>query len=177
MVNQGPSIIAGVDYSTKAVHAAIVGDKQLRFVKQYDVGAVSHLTIQAMMKDLLARCVERLYLEQPFFVPARIDKTTQKLKQGSNVNTLKLHRIANQVETLAALVGLPVTFVAPATWQSAILTGVPGATTKSRSLWFVRRVWNMQVTDNNKADAICIATYGEAVERLHGIIPPPLEVV
>lgn len=170
--------VAGVDYSTKAVHAAIVADRQLRFVRQYDLGDPTLLPISRMLNDLKVRGVERIYLEQPFFIPARLDKANPgKIKQGSNVNTLKLHRVANQVETMAILAGLHVEYVAPATWQSAILTGVPGATTKERSLWFVRRVWGLAVNDNNAADAICIATYGEAVARLKGRIPPPLEVL
>lgn len=172
--------VAGVDYSTKAVHGAIVADKQLAFVKEYDLGdaSVTHrVPIKRMLADLKARGVERIYMEQPFFIPARIDKVTQKLKQGSNVNTLKLHKVATEVETLAGEAGLPVTYVAPATWKSEILTGVPGETTKAKSIWFVQRVWNLQTRDDNKADAICLATYGEALARYKGLIPPALEVL
>lgn len=169
--------IAGVDYSTKAVHAAIVGDKQLRFVKQYDLGASPLGPIMDMIHDLNRRGVERIYMEQPFFIPARLDKANPgKIKQGSNVNTLKLHKVATQVESMATLGKLPVTYVAPATWKSAILTGVPGETTKARSIWFVSRVFNLQTRDDNKADAICLATYGEALLRFKGLIPPALEV-
>ncbi len=169
--------IAGVDYSTRAVHAAIVEDKRLVFVKQYDLGASPLGPIGVMVADLKARGVERLYQEKPFMIPPRYDKVKQKIVNRSGNATLGLHRAANQVETLATLAGLTVELVAPATWQSAILTGVPGATTKERSLWFVRRVWSLALTDANKADAICIATYGEALVRLKGLIPPPLEVV
>lgn len=169
--------VAGVDVSTKAVHAAIVADKQLLFVRQYDLGDYPLGPIQAMLRDLQKRGVERIYSEQPFFVPARLDKDNPgKIRQGSNVNTLKLHKISNAVETLAMVAGVPLTFVATATWKSTILTGVPGDTTKARSLWFVRRVWNLQTDDDNKADAICLATYGEAMLRFRGRIPPAIEV-
>ncbi len=168
--------IGGVDYSSKACHAAIVADKRLTFAKRYDLGAAHEGPIQAMLADLKQRGVTHLYAEQPFFIPARIDKATQKLKQGSNANTLKLHAVASEVRILAALVGITVTLVAPATWQSAILKGVPGETTKAKSLWFVRRVWGLDTRDDNLADSVCIATYAEALHRFRGLIPPALEV-
>lgn len=170
--------VAGVDYSTRAVHGAIVAGKQLRFVKQYDLGRFAEHDLEAiaeMLMDFRQRGADHIYMERPFFVPARVDKKTQKLRQGSTANTLKLHRVAAQVETLARMHKLPVNFVYPATWQSQLLTGIPGDT-KERSLWFVRRVFNLPVDDHNKADAICLATYGEALARFNGIIPPALEV-
>ncbi len=168
--------IAGIDYSTRACHAAIVENKQLRFAKRYDLGADHAGPIQAMLSDLKQRGVTHLYAEAPFFIPARIDKATQKLKQGSNANTLKLHAVASEVRILAALAGITVTLVAPATWQSAILKGVPGETTKARSMWFTAKVWGLATRDNNMADAVCLATYGEALARFQGLIPPALEV-
>lgn len=172
--------VAGLDYSTKAVHAAIVGDKQLRYVRVYELTRSPEDVLRVlpgMFDDLKARGVSKVYMEATFFVPARIDKTTQKLKQGSNVNTLKLHASANQVQTLATIAGVEITLVAPATWKSQLLTGIPAPDTKQRSMWFVRRVWGYDVKgDHNKADAICLATYGEAMVRLNGLIPPALEV-
>lgn len=170
------SAIAGVDYSTKAVHGAIVAGKQLRFVKRYDLGGERLRAIVALVSDMQRRGAHTMYLEQPFFVPARLDKETGRIKQGSNVNTLKLHQVASEVETIARLKGMEVAKVAPATWKAAILKGVPGATTKERSLWFVKHVWALETRDDNKADAICLATYGEALARFKGIIPPAIEV-
>ena len=168
--------VAGVDYSTRALHAAIVGDKQLRFVKRYDLGADPVPQMRLMLADLQRRGVTQCWLEAPFMIPARLDKETGRIVQRSNVNTLKLHRVPTQVETLASLLDppLPVRYVAPATWKSVILTGVPAQGTKAQSLWFVRRAFGYDAQgDDNLSDAVCLAEYGEALARFNGHIPTP----
>lgn len=163
--------VAGVDYSTKAVHGAIVDGKQLVFMKRYDLGTNDLDVISLLCRDLQERDVEQVFLEQPFFIPARLDAETGKIKQGSNVNTLKLHAEAERVHTLLRLGGFRVFHVAPATWQSQMLKHVPGETRKKQSLWLASRMYGLELRDDNMADAICIATYGSALERFNGLIP------
>jgi hypothetical protein len=164
---------AGVDYSTKSLHAAIVDGKRLVFAKRYDLGANRLDTMAQLVEALASRGVTTVYMEQPFFVPARLDKNNPgKIKQGSNVNTLKLHAVATEVATVLQLRGLDVQKVAPATWQSVVLLHAPGwPDRKAASVFLVRAAYGLDTKDNNLADAINIATYGELLRRRNGLIP------
>jgi hypothetical protein len=64
--------------------------------------------------------------------------------------------------------GFRVEYVAPSKWQSALLKGAFGESTKSRSFNFCLRKWGYRPADDNEADALCIAFW---LHTRYGFVP------
>lgn len=54
-------------------------------------------------------------------------------------------------------------FVDPRVWQRAMLKGAPGADTKEQSCFVASEITGREITDHNKADAVCLYAYAESL--------------
>ena len=156
----------GCDYSTKAVHLAIVSRDVVLELGMVDADV---LDIDAQLDHLnWEHDVTALWLEKPWFAGGKF--VDGKFVPGkSNNNTLKLHRVAYWIEALAIRNGIAVNYVSPAEWRSQIL-GVGGraktAELKRASIRYAQMVYGVETKDDNLADAIAMAAYGLAQARI-----------
>lgn len=167
-----PAVVAGADYKIKRLDVAAVEGKRLLGAKRYDLGgdvanvvAVIGEAVQ-LMKSVGAT---ELWLERPWFRGAGKDGQ----HAVSNASTLELHKVATRVETLAVLVGLKVHYVAVASWHATMLGNgrLRSDEAKDASIAFVKGAYGWATSDDNEADAICLAAYGEAFSRFRGLVP------
>ena len=165
----------GCDYSTKAVHLALVSRDEViereHTAISFDDLAGTILELDGLLNQLIWKHrVAALWLETPWFAGGKfVDGTF--VAGRSNNNTLKLHRVAHWIEALAIRTGISVHYVSPAEWRSQIL-GVGGraktAELKRASLRYAQMVYGVETKDDNLADAIAIAAYGLAQARREG---------
>lgn len=153
-----PAPEAGLDYSTKALHFAVVEDRRLvdawGDVLSFDLPnrLVQMVKAARRLKD---HGVRRVTLEAAWFNPAA----------GSNASTLGLHRVAHHFEAVATAAGLEVLFVPIATWRMVVLGNGRPSKPKAEAIWFAGAVYGYQTTNDNQADAICLAAYGDRLAR------------
>lgn len=150
----------GADYSTKAVHFAIVDGPKL--LQAWDITLsvdlpnrlVSMAKAMRRMKDAGVSC---LHLEAPFFAGGAA--------AVSNANTLSLHRVAYHLEAVFVANGIRVEFVPPSTWRSVVLGNGRPRDPKREAIWYVDVSYKYKTANHNQAEAICIAGYGAILAR------------
>lgn len=149
----------GIDYSTKAIHWAVVDGTALLAYGDYSLGGDARNQIAVMIaaiKHLRDFEVEHIYLEAPW------------VRAGKGINTaLAIHRVANIFEALAIERGQLVTNVQVAGWRRIVLGngGMRTDQAKQAAKDYVGRVYGVHGVNDNTADAICIATYGTSIGR------------
>lgn len=157
----------GADYSSKAVHLALVGPDKVEahgivdFRDQSDAAALHQLRVAldgwshwiAGRKDAGMVC---LVLEDPW------------LRAESGVRSaLSIHRIANFTECVAIQAGYRVHRVPVPTWRSQVFgRQMRTGQAKRASLDYARTVFGVHTSDNNLADAICLGSYGQRAVRI-----------
>lgn len=149
---------AGADYSTLAVHLALVDrDRVLEVVCVPILDLSMGAKLDAISSGLAGiEGAHLLALEEPW---ARADKGIR--------TALSIHRIAAWVECLAWTAGYEVERVAVPTWRSAILGVTPTSKEAKRaSIAYVRRVYGHETKDHNEADAICLASWALSQARI-----------
>lgn len=151
---------AGADYSTKALHFAVVqGDRLIdAWAEPLPFDLPNRLVVMVRaIRRMKERGANRLSLEQPFFAGAG--------KAVSNNNTLALHRVAFHLEAVAASQGLDVAFIAPSSWRMVVLGNGRPKDPKAEAVWYADAAFKYKTTNHNQADAICLAAYGAALQR------------
>lgn len=145
----------GADYSTKAVHLAVVDARAVLRREMVDMTGDPRHALEALRLVLrsLAATAPLIYLEAPWIRP----------EQKGMLTALAVHRIARFVEAMALLAGLSVVYVPISTWRSQVLGRTPtSALAKMASLAYVKTAYGVETRDDNLADAICIGAYGVA---------------
>lgn len=151
--------IAGIDYSTKALDVAIVRGRAVAYLKSWDLGSelrAQVAVISRALQELRDQGVTEIVMEQPW------------LREGRGIGSaMELHKTPTRVEALAALLGIDTLFVAINRWHAVVLGngGLKSAAGKRASLRYVELVYGQAAASHNQSDAICLATYGEAVRK------------
>lgn len=159
---------AGVDYSTKALHIAIVRGAELVDMREIALGldVRNQVGMMAQAAEWLRDYrPESVWMEALWFGGVRVRRDGTPAPAVSNITTLDLHRIATRFETLAVAAGLIVRFVPIASWRLIVFGhGRPGDAKKT-SLDYCARVYGWRAPNHNASDAVCLATYGAAMQR------------
>lgn len=154
---------AGLDYSTKALHfAAVDGDRLVDAwgdVLSQDTPARLVQMVRAV-KRLKSHGCTRITLEAPWFRGG-----TATAAAVSNVNTLSLHRTAYHFEAVAVANGLTVMWVPIASWRRVVLGNGRPKDPKAEAIWYADVVFKYRTHNDNQADAICLAAYGDRLAR------------
>ncbi len=161
----------GCDYSTKAVHLALVAEaddvgRGIGWCAMVDLAHQGPALYVREIRDAVGRALDHackeglsclcLYLEEPW---ARADKGIQ--------TALALHRVAAFVEAVGWLSGLEVVRVAVPTWRSQLFGRQPrSAQAKAMSINYVKTVYGVETRDHNLADAICLGAWGQRTANL-----------
>ncbi len=148
----------GLDYSTKALHFAVVDGPRL-IDAWGDVLAADTANRLVQMVRACRRLkdhgVTRLTLEAPWF----------RVGAGSNAATLALHRVVYHFEAVAVSQGLEIAFVPIATWRMVVLGNGRPKQPKAEAIWYASAVYKYATKNDNQADAICLAAYGDRLAR------------
>ncbi len=153
-----PATVVGVDLGKRG-GVAILRGRQLVHAARMPLDALGAVDVASAVE--LCRCAELVCIEQP--IPVRhgagVDSGYSALREALGV-----------WRTAAIMAGAAVLEVPPLTWQSSVLRGFPGLSTKARSVAFVRRVYptadllpgKVRREHDGVADAVCIAHYARA---------------
>jgi len=157
-------VIVGCDYSTKAV--------DLAYLHPLDEGVWYHKKIA--VNGLDKECLDAINYELEFAMEgfALVDHPVIYIEQPwsryNQATAMQMVKVATAVEVLGKLAGYRVEWAHVASWRSAVFGKgkYDKATAKRLSReWAVTHTGLAIVsTDDNAADACCIAAFGEFVE-------------
>ncbi len=154
--------VVGIDFSTKALHVALLDGPSLLSAKRYGLGETKEHGIGVITKLAMALQEEhgglQVYTERPFML------------RGERMNpqtTIELSLLVGAIRGLFVAAGHAVTLVKPDEWRSVVgVTGKDRAIKKASAIRIVRREFGIDLrNDDNMADAVCIACYGRQVQR------------
>lgn len=153
-VADGPPLIAGLDYSTKALDVATIRGRELVSVRNYPLGidpSVQMAMISRAILDLQSQGVSGICMEQRFTV------------QGKGIkSSLAIRDVSTKVKAVADMVEMKVIFVAVRSWRAVVL-GNGALKTKEAKAEAIRQAllrYGYRTDNHNAADAICLATWG-----------------
>lgn len=155
--------VAGIDYSTKRLDVAVVSGRELVSCTSYDLGRDTLSQCAAIMRvvhALKSAGASLIVMEKPW------------MREGRGLGTaLDLHRVPTRIETLAICSGLQVRFVPVNSWRLQVLGngGLRTEEAKRAALRYVEMVYGQRAADHNAADAICLATWGQAVAKREAV--------
>lgn len=141
----------GIDYSTRRIDVAAIRGRALIYRKAWELGRNAPGDVAA-----IGRAIIELHGEAPDALICLEKPFRSQSQAGGNV---ALHRIPIRVETLALAAGFDVVFVAVNTWHSQILGSgsMKSAQAKRASLQLVNAQYRIRLTNDNEADAVCLA--------------------
>ena len=139
-------MIIGVDYSTKYVHFGWLPNQWRKLRVDEDLLAFT----QGIANMLPEHEDGHLYLERPW---ARYNAWTG----------MQMQRIATIIDVVATQQGWNVHWTTIAAWRSKLWGKGKYASkeAKKMALAYVKEECGLDLTDDNAADAICLAIYGE----------------
>jgi Holliday junction resolvasome RuvABC endonuclease subunit len=150
MVSDASDVVLGIDPSPAATGWALVDVHRRRLASCGTLKRATPYDIQHFVeqhhRDITAAAIEDQYLAKSPKVLAQLAAFRGRWMQELDVSSV------------------PVTLVAPQTWQAAILSGLVGSRSprkqrKKASMLYVRRLWGLDPPDDNAADAACIAMW------------------
>lgn len=149
---------AGIDYSTKRIDVAATRGRALIYRKWWELGRDAESTVKAIGKAII-----ELYTVAPDALICLEKPFRSQNQAGGNV---ALHRIPVRVETLALAADFHVVFVAINTWHSQILGNgrMRSEEAKRASIRLVNAQYKLRLTNDNEADAVCLAIMASLID-------------
>lgn len=157
--------VVGADYSTRAIDLALIAGNEIHDRAKIDLREPPSEWLRRLIDELTNwrrfEHASALYLEGPWLREAKGVKTA-----------LALHKSCHFLEAAAIFAGIPTIEVSVFTWRSQIFgRNMPTAQAKRASVAYVKDVYGVTTSDDNLADAICIATYGAGQARIAALSP------
>jgi hypothetical protein len=144
------ALVAGLDYSSRAINLALVRGRSLVYHAEHRLGADLSVSIGVMAGAIEDQpCA--IYYEKPW------------MQMGKGMKTaMKLHLVPVRFETLAVAATFKLHEVPINTWRAQVLGngGLKTDAAKAAAMQYVRRVYEIEPDNDNVADSICIATFG-----------------